>query len=197
MTFSQRIHFFMPAWRDACKVHGWRESLTGMALVATRKSDWGVAETADLYQSVWSVGIGLAQAREEELTEEILRHAATLIATNDKARGFRRPQTSSKGLNNAETNHAVALFRLLADPDDMSAMTAWLHPEQAQKRGLIDQITRLAPLAKVLAMARSIHKVGDLEELTEAQLLWYIRELKHRRGDWQRQPAALAENEPF
>lgn len=36
-------------------------------------------------------------------------------------------------------------------------------------------------------MAKTIQHVSDLEDLTEAQLRWYIMEFKHRAGTWHRQ----------
>lgn len=75
----------------------------------------------------------------------------------------------------------VALFELLVDPDELNAITRWLHPENAQKVGLIISIRKRAPLAYYSAIKLDKYGTKILDDLTERELNQLLYTVKNRR----------------
>ena len=177
MTTAQQRKFYHPRFRRAAAAHGWRESLRGADLAATRKFSWGAPTVNALYAKVWFIGLGLAELEEREFVLADLRHACNLVATSRKRH--------SKELNNREVNRVVALFDLLADPDDLAAMNAWLHPDLAARAGVLAQLHQLAPWAYVAEVARGKFHTPEWETLGDRelqQLLFTIKDRARSRG---------------
>ena len=173
MTTAQQRSFYFPAWNRAAAVHGWKASLKGADLRATRKATWGSAEVDKIYGKLWFIALGLADLEEREFCVTDLRHACNLTATGGKKR-------ASEALNNSETNRVVALLELLADPENLAAMNAWLHPGAAAREGVLAQIRKLAPAAYTEAV--SMNKFGrrDWENLSDVELGQLLFTLKGR-----------------
>src|SRR5262245_21256880 len=115
MTTPQQRRLYFPAWNAAAKNHGWHKAGLG-----TRVEFVGFRELNDLYQRMWTI----AQARAAAAGStggaggngpcgEDFRHACHVVA-------FGKDKSSSQ-LTNKELDRVLALFRLLADPDDLSA----------------------------------------------------------------------------
>lgn len=162
MTKGQRLGFYFPTWNKVCRVHGWKSRLRGQELLATRRDSWGSPEVDALYRKVWFIALGLADREDRDVTITDLRHACSQMVNPSLVH--------SADLNNTETNRVVALFDLLADPDDLNAMTKWLYPENAAKAGLIVSIKRKAPLAYYTAIAKDKFGEGAIDDLDEKQL---------------------------
>lgn len=173
MTTAQQRRFYFPAWNAAAKVHGWKPSLKGMALLATRKAAWGGPEVDKLYGKLWFIALGLADLEDREFCADHLRHACNLAATGGKKR-------HSEDLNNKETNRVVALLELLADPENLHAMNAWLHPDAAAREGVLIQIRKLAPLAYIISISRGKFSRDDWENLTDVELSQLLYTIKAR-----------------
>ncbi len=172
MTPAQQRRFYFPAWNAAARVHGWKPSLKGMDLHATRKATWGCPEVDKLYGKVWFVALGLADLEDRDVCTDDLRHACNLAATGRKRH--------SKDLNNKETNRVVALLELLADPDNLSAMNAWLHPDLAAREGVLAQIRKLAPIGYIISVSRGKFGRDDWENLDDRELGQLLFTLKAR-----------------
>lgn len=76
-----------------------------------------------------------------------LRHACHYVALGkDK---------SSDNLTNAELDQVLAVFRLMADPDDLKSIIDRDHPEHAERRRLV-VLCRRQPEARILAIASNL-----------------------------------------
>jgi hypothetical protein len=107
-------------------------------------------------------------------------------------------------LNNKQVNHLVTLFRLLIDPDDLKAVNEWLHPENAEKAGLIKFIERQAPEGLLITIYRNAYDSRSWREGSMQQLRWLLKQVKGRQKSWHTEPVrptepvmAGSENEPF
>lgn len=150
MTDAQRMAFYLPAWQRAFAIHWQRAGKLGCVPRDGRPANPHVAVIEE-------AALALAQAAGRRLpTEEMLRHAATAVATTHYAAHDPRAKitTSSKALTTAQTNHLVALLDLLTDPDNLAASVRWDHPERAEAEA-VDQAIRQFPAAYVAALARS------------------------------------------
>lgn len=172
MTTAQQRRFYFPAWNKAAKVHGWKPSLKGADLHATRKVTWGGPEVDKIYGKLWFIALGLADLEDRDVCADDLRHACNLAATGRKRH--------SEDLNNRETNRVVALLELLADPDNLSAMNAWLHPDLAAREGVLAQIRKLAPLAYIISVSRGKFSRDDWENLPDQELSQLLFTIKAR-----------------
>lgn len=158
MTSRQTKAYYFPAWNKAARALGWKPSLRGMDLAATRKLSWGLAEVNALYCRVWMTALGIAERDETDLCPDHLRRACNLIATENTGR-----KESSAKLTSADANRVVALFDLLANAEDVEAMARWEFPERAEKDGLVARIRTLAPYAYIAQVARDKFGFGDWE----------------------------------
>jgi hypothetical protein len=172
VTTAQQRSFYFPAWNRAAAVHGWKASLKGADLRATRKATWGGPEVDKVYGKLWFIALGLADLEERDVCAADLRHACNLAATGKKRH--------SEDLNNKETNRVVALLELLVDPENLAAMNAWLHPDAAAREGVRVQIRKLAPLAYIISVSRGKFSRDDWENLPDHELSQLLFTLKAR-----------------
>lgn len=159
MTDAQIRRFYFPEWKRCAKALGWQ--MQDGRLTAVRLPSYGHPTANGLYQGVWDIAETFAIQQHRAVTSDDLRHAVNFAAAS---------RVSAKDLNNAEANRAVALMRVLADPDDIEAMNHWLHPDMAAKRGLIVAIRGLAHANYTAAICRARFGKTDLEDLTVQQL---------------------------
>jgi hypothetical protein len=103
---------------------------------------------------------------------DALRHACHFGALNHPA--------SSRRLSNADFDRVLALFRLLAAPDNLDNLTAWLDVESGERRRLVHVITQ-SPPAYWQSIARDkFHGEIDLDRLTLDQLRQLALTLRKR-----------------
>lgn len=164
MTKAQMLSFYFPAWRRCAAALGWVMVEGRIKADLVEQSAMLLPEPAgtamrDVIQSAGK----LADAAGRPVNSEDLRHACNLVATGEE---------SSKRLTNAHTNRVVALFRLLAAPEDLTAITEWLHPENAVRRGYIASIRKRAPeaYAQRVAAGKSGFASKHYEDLPLTQL---------------------------
>lgn len=155
MTEKQRTRFYFPAWGRCCHANDWR--MANGRLVGQRADVHGVADVNALYQQVWDTAERLAVQAHCAVTADLLRHACHTVAVGrDK---------SANDLTNAEVDRVVALFRLLTDPDDLDAVIALHHPENAERERLVFSLKQRAPHSRLLAIARNLKQyAGEWEE---------------------------------
>jgi len=143
MTEAQRKRYYFPAWQAAAGRLGWR--MRGGRLEADLAAQYteAQAEAAPEARSPgWDmrmqvIAIAEAQARQlhRAVTADDLRHACNLVASQGRVDGSDR-------LRHAEVTRAVQLFRLVADPDDLAAVTDWDEPDEAARRDLVRWMER-------------------------------------------------------
>lgn len=189
MTDAQKFGFYLPVWNRLkaarFKFSGFRlaEVIDGLE-TEIRGSDQraGWPEPAGpLGLQVITFARQLSNSESRKVTAEDLRHACTIVATAGSSSG---PKESSKRLNNTEVNRVVTLFRLLIDPDDLRAVTDWLHPEDAQKKGLIDFIRKLAPEGLLRTIYSNAYGTMHWEDGNRQQLVWLLKQVKGRQKEF-------------
>lgn len=129
-----------------------------------------------------------------QVTAEDLRRACTFVATADlasrsasRATASRATATaSSKHLNNTQVNHLVTLLKLLIEPDDLKAVTDWLHPENAQRNGLVDYIAKLAPEGLLRTIYRNAYDSSEWREGNKQRLVWLLKQVKGRTKEFRK-----------
>lgn len=105
MTVSQRRHLYFPAWNRAFDVHWF---LTGQRVAP--KDPRPASAVRDQVETM-AAAIALRAGR--ALSKDDIRHAAHIVALGrDK---------SANDLSNQEIEKVVAFFRIIADPDDLTA----------------------------------------------------------------------------
>lgn len=159
MTKSQ-TQLYWRSWALVVAAHDWR--MEAGRLVGQRQEIWQGCDLNALYQDVWECAEHLASHGQRSVAADDLRHACTVIATGH--------QVSSRHMTNEQFDRVLALFRLLADPNNLNHMLAWENAEAGERRRQLHVITRNAPAAYVRAIARDKFGTSVLEDLNLKQL---------------------------
>jgi hypothetical protein len=195
MTEKQLRFLYFPAWGRAAEANEWR--MERGRLVGHLDEGWGAsAELRGLYRSVWAAAQEIALQDHCAVTADHLRHACHRVALGrDK---------SAKDLDNGELDRVVALFRILADPDDLDAVLAYSHPENTARQRMEWWIKHRCLDSYVQALCRSEYGTADWEGLGFDRLKALHMTLKHRPHAWRPMPQRRAsvpaldrENAPF
>jgi hypothetical protein len=163
MTTSQKLDFYLPAWRKTAAALGWHGRTP-----ATRLPSHGHGLANTLYQAVWDAATELAWQQMRAVHADDLRHACSFVATSDlwtksqaqlaatgrKIPGARGANSSSKSFTTAETNHVVRLFRVLLEPDNLTHWIAWNNPEEADRQSVLISLLDHADEAYAETIAR-------------------------------------------
>lgn len=135
MTPNQQRRFYFPLWNAAANHHGWI-MIKGRLIAPRPESDSGATEVEQLIASIWAHAETLAQKAHRAITADDLRHACHIVALGkDK---------SSADITSKELDRLADLFRLLAQPDSIDLMRAWLEPEIGQRKRQVLAIRRYA-----------------------------------------------------
>jgi hypothetical protein len=157
---SAQTKLYWKAWAAVARVHNWRGS--GEALASTHQACWVSPSLDRTYQSVWSMASGLAwQEGRSSISADDLRHACAAVALGRV--------TSSKRLSNADFDRALALFRLLAEPENLAHLEAWENRDAGERRRHAHVITQTPP-AYWQRISRDKFGPADLDRLSLEQL---------------------------
>lgn len=159
MTKAQSKGLYWPRWNRCWKAN-WR-SVEG--LVVPNPDRVLCAELT----AVESAAHQLAVADHRAVCVDDLRKGCHVVAVG-------RPR-SSKALTNAELTRVVSLFNLLAEPEDLSAVVAWQHPEIEARKRVVTLIERVPE-----AYVRAVSRTSDWRDLPERDLLNLLRTLRNR-----------------
>ncbi len=180
MTEAQQRRLYFPAWERCARANHWVME-RGRLVADLAKQTKDFLEWPGREHPVWMVGpavIGyaemLAVVGHRRVTAEDLRHGCNLVATGGK-------KESSGAMDNRETSRVVSLFALLEEPDNVGAVLEWLHPENAERRGLVSWIRKQAPEATLVAIARNAFGTVFWEDLDGGKLKWLAGQVKGRR----------------
>jgi hypothetical protein len=166
MTTRQQIGLYFPAWGKAAANHGWHRKCA----LRHRVSFFGNQELNDLYQRIWDIALDRAVLP----SCEDFRHACHVVVLGvDK---------SSTQLTNAELDRILALFKLLADPDDLSATLAWNNPSEEKRKRMLWWIQNNCVESYVVEVCRQKFQTDDLESLNFKQLGQLHLTLKNREN---------------
>lgn len=171
MTEAQRTRYYIPAWSHASAACGWR--MMGGRLLADL--DHQVAAAAeyphghplrDLLPRLIAHARAAAVQDHRAVNADDLRHAC-----NAAASGWRH--TSAMKLGNRDITRVVALFKLLADAQDVQALVDWEHPSDPPAAALARAL-RTADEQAAVAIARNAFHTDDLESLDAGKLRWLL-----------------------
>jgi hypothetical protein len=189
MTDAQKYGFYFPAWGKLVRAQNWRMR-KGRLVVDEPVFDPTLPEL----QQVWAYARQIAAREHRGIEPDDFRHACHIVAI--------QKNKSSADLDNKEVNRVVALFDHLADPDNLAAASKWLHPEIAERAGLIEALKRRAPEAYIRTISASVAGTKEWENLPNSGLKKLYRLLATRKPTWnkpveqQRREVAKASHQP-
>ena len=166
---SGQKHLYWRSWSAVVAKHGWRGKAAEMR--AARPACWASPELNPILAGVWEFAERLAAQEHRALAADDLRRACSMVATGRLV--------SSKRLSNAELDRVLALFRLLAEPDNLAAVRAWFDSDGGERRRHL-YVIRQSPPAYVSAIARDKFGTTDLDRLTLEQLRQLSLTLRNR-----------------
>jgi hypothetical protein len=169
MTTNQQRRLYFPAWHNAAKNHGWHRK--GLAV---RVPFFGNAEINALYQRIVTIAEE-RQAVERSISGpcgEHYRHACHIVAFGK--------DISSSQLTNKQLDRILALFKLLADPDDLSATLAWHNPEDSARTRLLWFLRHKCIESYVVEICREKFGTDNWEALDYPELRQLHMTLKNR-----------------
>jgi len=179
MTPKESRRFYFPAWGDAAKRRGWL-MMDGRLLADLAARLWLPPEhpLTDLLPMIHTHARALAADAGRAPKPDDLRHACHLVALGR--------DLSSKRMASAQTDRVVALFRLIADPENLAHLTAWAEPDEAPRRRYVRACRLLATDAYILAIARDKFGPHDFEppfweQLCLPHLAQLLLTLRHRQ----------------
>lgn len=120
------------SWNAVVKANAWRMR-KGFLLEEAAAS----RERSEHHRKVWVFAEQLAGRGVRAVTSNDLRHATYVAAIGRDC--------SHSEFTNKEFNAVLALWKLLVDPDDLTAVMEHQNPGEAARRGLIASIQRNAP----------------------------------------------------
>jgi hypothetical protein len=184
MTQRQQIGLYFPAWGKAAANHGWNRRGVGQRVDFFGNSP----ELNELYQRIWNIAEERAGTHDSHRFlppapgAEDFRHACHVVALGaDK---------SSTQLTNAELDRILALFKLLADPDDLSATLAWNNPQEEKRKRMLWWIQNNCVESYVVEVCRQKFQTDDFESLSFKQLGQLHLTLKKRAFEERRARAS-------
>lgn len=160
MTPKALSKYYFPAWQAAAKAHGWENRYT--LLLAVRYEFWVSAGLDPVYQQIWRIAEQHAKEAHRATAPNDFRHACHLVALGkDK---------SSTTLTNDETDRVVALFKLLADPEDLDALLNWQNSTEPRRRRILWWIKHQCQESYVVAVCREKFGCDDPRSLDFGRL---------------------------
>lgn len=180
MTEAQQRRFYFPVWNTCAVANGWFmvKGRLRADLDAQREERATWSDPArEVYLKVVTAAEQLALADHTAVTADHLRRGCNLVAAG---------KVSSGDLDNKQTNRVVALFRLLADPDDLEAVMTWLNPDRAEHGSFVAFLKKRAHDGVLISIARNAFDTNDWESLPIEKLRWMAKELKNREPKFKR-----------
>jgi hypothetical protein len=173
MTPRQHKSFYFPAWNKCARAQGWH---TQAAIQNPQSSIPNPQFAALLASQILVAAAQLARADHRGLTPSDFRHACTIVALGQ--------DKSSLALTNREVQRVVDLFRVLAEPENLSAIAHWNDPELAEKENLIGAAQAKAPAAYVMAILKDRFHSTVMSDLSVRQLRLLCLTLNQRSAAW-------------
>ena len=172
MNDNQRISFYFPAWNKAAAARGWRMAKGRLVadLAAQREQLFDEPMRTELLRVLDYAEVH-AGHEHRAVTATDLRHACNWIASKGRT-------VKSEAMDNRATTMAVRLFKLLADPLDLSAISDWLNPAEADRKDFIEYLRRTVDEAKLRAIAFNTWETREWQNQGLEQLQWLHRTAK-------------------
>jgi hypothetical protein len=189
MTTNQQRRLYFPAWQLAAKNHGWHKPSVAPSLHRPI-AFFGTPELNPIYQRIVQIAHERASARPSQckmanaqcsMLNEVpppspddYRHACHLVA-------FGR-DLSSSALSNAQLDRILALFKLLADPDDLAAWLTWNNPQESARTRLLYWLRNNCVESYIVQLSRERFHTANWESLDYADLRQLHMTLKNRQN---------------
>lgn len=174
MTPAQKFKFYFPAWNACVKANGWHMQGGMVQFDGSRLTEEG--------RKVFQFARQRAISQKRPMKLDDVRHGVHWLALGrDK---------SSEHLTNANLDRVVALFKLLADPEDLGARMNQDAYDRGEDPGAIERlnwmIRNAAPAAYVAKVSLDMCGSRDWESLPIAQKHVLARALKQRKVSFRR-----------
>lgn len=176
MNNAQRQRFYFPAWRACERALGWK--MIKNRLVADLEGQRAEPISSPAREErarVIDLAESLAAKAHRAVIAADLRHACNHVASGGMT-------VHSEDMDNHATTMAVRLFALLADPNDLDAVGAWLDPEEADRKDYAAWLATLAPEATLRAISLNTWGNGDWEKQDMPRLRWLARTVKEKQA---------------
>lgn len=166
MTEAQSKRFYFPAWNRCAATNGW------VSVRSIRDNREANAARSEWHGRVWKAAEELAERGRCTVDARVLRLACHVVALGSPV--------SSKKLTTTALNRAVALFRLLTDPECLAYIIEFQDPCITRSRVLIKKIQAQCPEAYVRHVSQDLFGRPDWQGLKADQLLGLARKLAAR-----------------
>lgn len=166
MTQNQQRRLYFPAWTQAFKANWTSDRGRIQDAVGYTPSEWRdrVVAAADV------------RAREHVrgITQDDLRHACHVVA-------FGRDR-SSTDLRPLQMRRVLHLFRLLVDPQDLTAIMRWMDPRVDEREEAVWFLENKCREAYVRHIAHDLYGTKDWEGLPDGRVIALANTLRARRN---------------
>jgi hypothetical protein len=174
MTTAQQRNFYFPKWNACAAKNGWvmvhGRLATDLAAQKITYDSWrGPAH--DLYFKIVEIAEHLALAGHRAVIATDLRHACNYVVSC---------RLSSEGLDNKQTNKVIALFLLLADPENTGLIMNWLNPENAEHDSFVAYLRKQAHEGVLIAIASNAFGTKNWQDLDIGKLRWICKKVHIR-----------------
>lgn len=149
----------MPPWQRCCKLNGWHTRDKAAVVDESKLTAEG--------RQVFTLARQMALGRGSNPTLDDMRHACYIVAI--------KKDKETEHLTNDEQDRIVALFNLLADPDDIAARNIWEAYQRGENPGNKKRrkwfIKSRAPeaVSRHIAMDLTQGRTRDLESLSDQE----------------------------
>jgi hypothetical protein len=183
MTKLQQTRLYFPAWAAAFRAH-WRRD-RGVVLPAS--DDAPPVAVREFVEQLEEIATRRARKEVRAFTADDLRHASHILALGRTC--------SSNDLSNADLDRVMALWRMLADPDDLQARMTWDNPATADRTRMLWFVRNCGlPAPYVLSVMQSRFQTADAASLETPRLRQLVMTLRERvRARGAKKAAAAAE----
>jgi hypothetical protein len=179
MTHEQQRRFYFPAWNALAAAAGWRMVKGRLAIDIEEQSLVCAAwpdPAGELYRKVVTLATQFAIQEHRAVNAADLRYACNFAGCGKK---------SSQDLNNKDVNLVVLLMDSLReffrDPENLSAITAYLNPDRKEKDSFIAFLEKRAHEGVLAAVASNAFGTKNWRELPIEKLRWLSKKLKDRQ----------------
>jgi hypothetical protein len=171
------------SWNAVVRANVWKMRRGVLAEEARRDGN-------EELRKVWVLADQIARKHYRAVTPDDLRHATYCVAAGR--------DVSHADLTNKEFNRVLALWEVLASPDDLGAQMDWENPERRERRGLVNFIQKKAPgEAYVIAISTRKHGARDWRSLPIQELRNLSMTISQAARKREERGLITTDNEPF
>lgn len=176
MTPAQAKRLYFPAWNRAARAMAWQQRkgrIVAPLDQQARALGYGPEHPlATLLPRIIAIAHRIARQESRAPLANDLRHACHAVAIGR--------DISSTKLTNAQIDRVVALFDLIAAPDDVNTMLRWQQPEVEERQRLVLAIKRMAEDSYILDIAADLCRGAFTAPFWEDMEMQALRRLSRK-----------------